>query len=293
MAGVTEGSVALLGTGYIGGSLVLALRAAGLDRCVVGFDVDPTALAAALRLGVIDRAASDAPSAVEDAALVVLAMPVGAIVPAAALIAPRLTPHALLLDVGSVKGPLVSGVEDVLPWPERYVGSHPIAGLEQSGPAAARADLFRGRAVVVTPTERTAPDALEEVTALWSRVGAEVVRMAPEAHDRLLARTSHLPHVVAFALAHAMGEVESLGAIASRIAGTSARDGTRVAASNPAVWRDIFLANRLALLPAIDELAAFVEELRRLVTMGDGEAIGRRLEEARARRARLLGGSAA
>jgi prephenate dehydrogenase len=277
--------LALIGTGHIGGSLLLALRAQGRVDRAVGYDRDASVARRALALGIIDEIAGDAAEAAEGAALVVLATPVAAIVETARAIAPRLGAACLVTDVGSVKS-LVGEVERALPYPERYVGSHPIAGSERSGPEAACATLFLGRPCVVTPTARTAPDAVDEIAALWEAVGARVERLDPLRHDAVVAATSHLPHVAAFALAAALER--PLDPVAPHLAGDSLRDGTRVAASEPATWVDILAANRAALLPLVDALGAELAAIRAAIAAGDKGALRSCLERARRGRARVV-----
>jgi prephenate dehydrogenase len=191
--------VAIVGVGLIGGSLALAARQAGLIGSVVGVGRGAENLATAKARGFIDRATTD-PEAVGAVDLVVLAVPVRSTEPVVRQLLPHLEPGTVLTDVGSVKAPIVSALEPLCPEPLSFVGAHPIAGSERAGAAAADEALFRGARCVVTPTARTDRTALEKIETLWRGVGATVERMSPEAHDRALAWTSHLVHVVAYAL---------------------------------------------------------------------------------------------
>jgi len=280
---------ALVGTGHVGGSLLLAWRRAGAIDRAIGCDVSPVNAARALERGIVDELAERAGAAVDGADLVVLATPVAAMEEVAREIASALSPRALVIDVGSVKAPVVAAVERALPG-ARYVGCHPIAGVERAGPDAADADLFRGRFCLLTPTARTPPDAVDQASDLWRAAGARVERISPERHDRLLARTSHLPHAAAFALAAALDDAVDPSEIeeAALFGGTSLRDTTRVAASDAAMWRDIFVANAAELLPLIDSLAATATALRNAIADGDGAAIVDLVERARRARARLV-----
>lgn len=276
---------AIVGVGLIGGSLALAARAAGLFGEVVGVGRSAANLAAAQARGLIDRQAAS-PAAIGPVDLVVLAVPVRSSGAVAAALAPHLRPGTVVTDVGSVKGEVVAAVEAALPADRPFVGGHPIAGSEQAGAAAARADLFHGARCVLTPTARTDGAALAAVRALWEGVGARVDVMDPDAHDRALAWVSHLPHVVAYALVRALHGAD--GELAA-YAGGSWRDATRVAASRAELWRDIFLANADALVAAGDAFAAALAELRAAVQAGDAAALDRLLGEAAAWKAAAVG----
>ncbi len=279
---------AVVGVGLIGGSLALAARAAGLIGDVTGIGRGQTNLDTALRRGIVDRATRD-PAAVGPVDLVVVAVPVRSTAAVVRGLLPYLRPGTVVTDVGSVKESVVREVEAVLPEDRPFVGGHPIAGNELAGAAAADATLFRGARCVLTPTARTMPHALERVEALWRGVGAVVERMSPADHDRALAWTSHLVHVLAYALAHAIDEAD--GAL-FHLAGPSLRDVTRVAASAPELWRDIFFANAGAVDDAIGAFAVELERFRAAIQVGDEEALLRLLQAARAARARLEATSA-
>lgn len=282
---------ALIGTGHIGGSLLLALRRDGLVDESRGFDRDPDAARRAQARGIVDRVAASAAGAARGAALIVIATPVGATVEVARAIAGALAPGALVIDVGSIKARLVGEVEAALGPGARFVGCHPLAGRETSGPEAADADLFRDRPCLLAPTARTDPAALAEAAALWRSVGALVETIGAEAHDALVARTSHLPHAAAFALAAALDAAvdEAAAPSVKRLGGGSLRDTTRVAASETALWRDILLGNRAHVLPLLRGLGREVAALEAAVDRGDGAAIAEIIARAGRGRRRLVG----
>lgn len=278
----------LAGVGYIGGSLALAARRAGLVERVVGVDPASRALAEAGARGVIDETAADIGAAAAGADLIVLAAPVGAL---AALVRAvgKLAGGALVIDVGSVKRDVVAAGDDAMP-SGRFVGCHPLAGLEAEGVAAARADLFDGKPCLVCAGARSDAAAVAEAVALWRALGADTLPLDAERHDALMAAVSHLPHAAAFALAGALAQVA--GEVARELGGaaatTSLRDTTRIAASSAGLWRDVFLANRAALLPLLDAVQAEVAGLAAAVRAGDGDALVAALERARATRHRLV-----
>jgi cyclohexadieny/prephenate dehydrogenase / 3-phosphoshikimate 1-carboxyvinyltransferase len=277
----------IVGVGLIGGSLALAARRAGIAGEVVGLGRTAANLRIALDRGLIDRG-DVRPEVVAGADLVVLATPVGLLAEAAAAIAPHLTDGAVVTDAGSAKSGVVGALTAVLTPRLRFVGGHPIAGTEGSGAGAADADLFRGARCVLTPVAETDALALAQVRSLWEAVGMLVVEMSPEAHDEVIALTSHLPHVLAFSLALATGDASSGGMPqALALAGPSFASATRVAASSPEMWRDILLANAPAALAAV---ARFERELGGLVAAiraRDGEALERAIGRARAIRGQL------
>lgn len=281
--------LALLGTGYIGGSAALAGRAAGLLDHVVGYDPDSLATAAALRKGVIDEVVASPEAAVRDAALVLLAAPVRSLASLFASIAPALAPEATVIDVGSVKAAMVKAAERYFPRGQ-FVGCHPMAGAEFSGVEAADAGIFSGRVCFVCPPDNARPACVAVAKEFWAAIGCQVVAIAPEVHDRLMAAQSHLPHVAAFALAAALAPdadfLETNGTAASPT--TSLRDTTRIAASGTAVWRDILLANAKYLLPLLERLEGRVSEIRRAVVGRDGETLERVLVAGQDCRKRLV-----
>jgi prephenate dehydrogenase len=278
--------VALIGTGLIGGSIGLGLKARGLAGTVVGWDARPEAGAAAHVLGIVDEVARDAAAAAKGADLVIVAVPVRATSQAFSAIAPGLSSQAVVTDVGSTKMEPVAAAR-ALPFSARFVGAHPMAGTERSGPEAAQAGLFLGRLCLLTPIQTSDPDAVDAVTALWRGLGATIVTLTPERHDDVVAAVSHLPHVAAFALAEAVGGGRE-GETCAGLSGGGFVDTTRIAASDPTMWRDVFLSNRGPVLAAIGRLTGELEAFRDAIDRADGEALTRLIARARAARQRVL-----
>jgi prephenate dehydrogenase len=270
---------ALIGCGLIGGSLALALR----SRLGTIVGCDPANGERARALGIVDEVA-DVAGAVRDAEVVILAVPVRQTAAVCEAMAPAVSDSALIMDVGSTKREVLHAVELWLPHPERFVAAHPIAGTERSGPEAADANLFRGRKVLLTPAAATRADCVARAGELWEAAGATVARMDAADHDRVLAWVSHLPHVAAFALAAAVGSDASL----EGLSGGGFTDTTRIAASDPRMWRDVLLSNREEVLAAMRGLDEELALLRRAIAGGDGDEIERLIERARDGRKRIL-----
>lgn len=263
-------TMTVIGVGLIGGSFVRALKASGAVGRVIGVDCDPINLQTALELGVIDEAAPSLAAGVCRADLVFLAVPVQSVAHVVAELAPHLPAGCIVTDGGSVKHGLVRQCEALLPAGVHFVGGHPIAGTERSGPAASFAELFKGRRCILTPTVATCPDALQTVRQLWEAAGSRVECMDPLTHDRVFAAVSHLPHMVAYTLVHAVAaSAEEEENILAFSAG-GFRDFTRIASSDPVMWRDIALMNSGPLLELLDRYAADLEALRQRVAAGDG-----------------------
>jgi prephenate dehydrogenase len=228
----------------------------------------------------VDRLSLDPLEAVAGADLVVLATPVGTMGPLLEEASPGLAPGALVTDVGSVKGVLADTLPGLLPPGATYIGSHPMAGSHEKGPDHARPDLFEGAVCIVTPRASDPPAAIERVEGLWRALGARVVRRDPSQHDREVAWMSHLPHVLAFAFARALGEAP-VGA--REVAGPGFRDFTRIARSDAELWADILVANAKAVAGPLARVAAEVAEVARRLEAGDADALARWITEARAR----------
>ncbi len=251
----------IIGVGLIGGSLALALREAGVVGEVVGCGRNPQHLERARALGVIDRYHTDPAAAVAGADMVVLAVPLGAMQAMMERIAPALAADAVLTDVGSAKTSVVRAARAVFdPLPAGFVPGHPIAGTEKSGVEAAFPELYRDRRVIITPLASSAPDAVTRVRGMWEACGAEVVEMDPAHHDEVLAATSHLPHMLAYALVDTLARMDDSREIFDFAAG-GFRDFTRIASSDPQMWHDICLANHDALVKMLE---AFSDDLRLL-----------------------------
>lgn len=277
----------IIGVGLIGGSFALALREAGLVREVVGVGRSAENLSAALGMYVIDRYA-EAAQAVQDAEVVLLAVPVGQMGPMMAAIAPHLAPHTIVTDAGSTKQDVVALARVYLAQHlAQFVPGHPIAGAERSGVKAAGANLFRERNVVLTPLPETDPAARELITKLWQACGAKVSEMTPALHDEVFAAVSHLPHLLAFALVDYIAAQPNAEALFGFAAG-GFRDFTRIAGSSPEMWRDICLANRGALLQQLVGYEAELARIKQLIEQGDGEALEKLFEHARDARQRNL-----
>ena len=289
MAGKLKiGKLVVIGVGLIGGSFALALKRARAVKLVVGVGRTRSNLSAALDLGVIDEATQEPALAVQEADLVLLAMPVGQMPAIMARIAPRLSPHTVVTDAGSTK-------RNVIAYANRhlaahlagFVPAHPIAGTENSGAAAAFPDLFRGRNVILTPQAATAPRAQRLVRSAWEACGARVMRLTAAEHDAIFAAVSHLPHVVAYALVNTLSRRRN----ARQLFGFSAgglRDTVRIAGSSPEMWTDICIANRDLLLRALGDYEEELGRLRAAIKSGHAGALKHMFERARSARARWL-----
>lgn len=265
--------LAIIGVGLIGGSLARALREAGVVRSVVGIGRSRANLEEALALGICDEITQDALKGVEGADMVFISVPVCAIPSVVAEIAPALAPGCIVTDGGSVKTAIVRECEAFMPPGCHFVGGHPIAGTEHSGAAASFATLYNGKRWILTPTERTDKAALELTARLLQLTGAVVCSMEPGHHDRIFAEISHLPHAVAYALVHAVGTADVEGENVLSYTAGGFRDFTRIASSDPAMWRDIALMNREALLKSIDGFSASLAELRQRIDRGDADGL--------------------
>ncbi|MDO9221325.1 MAG: prephenate dehydrogenase/arogenate dehydrogenase family protein [Thiobacillus sp.] len=275
-------TLAIIGVGLIGGSFALGLKQAGAVRHVLGVGRDPARLAAARELGLIDSVADYAQAGQADCIL--LALPVGETEAVLRQLAPHLKPGAIITDAGSTKLNVIEAAHAALGARcVDFVPGHPIAGSEQSGPAAARADLFLGKKVVLTPQADTRADALATVRMLWEAAGAQVETLDAALHDRVFAAVSHLPHLAAFALVDELAQ-RADGDTFFRFAASGFRDFTRIAGSNPEMWRDIALANREAVLAELDAYLAALQALRSAVSAQDAEAMQAIFSRARAAR---------
>ena len=280
--------LALIGVGLIGGSLALALRERGAVGEVVGIGRGEANLRRGVELGVIDRYLHDPCEGVRGADLVFIATPVCTVAGIVGQIAPCLAPGAVVTDGGSVKEEIVAACEPLMPPGTFFVGGHPIAGTEHSGVEAAFATLYVNRRCILTPTERTDPAALATVARMWQAAGSEVVTMDVQKHDRVLAAISHLPHMVAYSLVSAVGSYDRFAENILRYSAGGFRDFTRIASSDPVMWRDIALMNRDATLEMMDLFAGSLAELRRLVAAGDSVGLERFFATSKALRDGIL-----
>lgn len=278
--------LAVLGVGLIGGSLARALREAGAVGEVVGCGRGRENLERARALGVVDRFTHDAGEAVTGADMVFLGTPLGAMRGVLEALRGRLDEDAVVTDGGSAKASVVADAGAVFGTPPPFlVPGHPIAGTERSGVEASFPDLFRGRRVILTPLEDTDPEALARVRAMWEACGAEVSTMSVAHHDEVLAATSHLPHMLAFGLVDALARMEETREI-FRYAAGGFRDFTRIASSNPVMWRDICIANREALGAMLERFSTEMADLAEAIRRGDGEHLLEIFERAKAARDR-------
>lgn len=277
----------IAGVGLIGGSLGLAARERGLVREVVGFGRTEANLKVALERGLISSYTFDPAEAARSADLFLLAVPVEATRSTMEKFIPHLPPGCIITDAGSTKEQVVNALEEVLPATLPCVGAHPIAGTEHSGAAAAFATLFDKRLCILTPTPQTDRSALNKVRALWEGVGMRVEEMDIHTHDQVLARVSHLPHMIAFSVMNAVLDTQVAGVDLLPYAGGAFSDLTRVAASPVEMWRDICTSNREALLSAITEFETALSRMKAGIANNDGETLSNAIERAQGERQRL------
>lgn len=267
------GKLIIFGVGLIGGSVALALREANAVKEIVGFGRSQVSLNEARQLGLIDRIGEDLASELPDADVILLATPVAQMAELFVRIAPHLAANTLITDGGSTKGDVVAYARAALGEKvAQFVPAHPIAGAEQSGASAARAELYRGKKVVLTPLPENAPEAVARIREVWETCGASVHPMSPTEHDAVFAAVSHLPHLLSFALVHDLAQRDNRDVLLS-FAASGFRDFTRIAASSPEMWRDICLANREALLRELESYQQQLDSLHRALKLRDGVAL--------------------
>ena len=278
------GKVVVVGVGLIGGSFAMALKAVGAVKEVVGLGRSRQPLEGALRLGVIDRIAEGWADALKGADLVLLGTPVGQMAQLLTAMAPHLEPGTLVTDGGSTKSDVAAAARKGLGGKlGQFVPGHPIAGAEKSGVVAAKADLYRGKRVVLTPLAENRAADVARVRAAWEACDAKVSELTADEHDRVFAAVSHLPHLLAFALVHDLATRANSDQLFGFAAG-GFRDFTRIASSHPEMWRDICLANRQALLQELDAYMAELLRTRVLLASADGDGLETLFATARARR---------
>jgi prephenate dehydrogenase len=261
--------VTIIGVGLLGGSLALALKARGLVGTVRGVGHRRSSLAVAESKGAIDESFLDVGEAVRGAELIVVCTPAGLVVDKLDEIRSSCPPEAVVTDVASTKAVICAHAEHTWPRPLRFVGSHPMAGSDKFGPEHADPDLYCGSVTVISVSNHAAPEALDIVRAFWTEVGARIVELDPILHDALVARTSHVPHIMAACLA----ELAARAGHVEPVVGQGFRDMTRVAASRPELWRDICLTNRDAILESLDALEELLDEVRSMVAEGAGPGL--------------------
>jgi cyclohexadieny/prephenate dehydrogenase len=267
-------TIALIGIGLIGSSISHATRRAGLARRIVGYAQTKATRDTALRLGLIETAHETAAATVKDADLVILCVPVGAMTAVAAEIAPHLAPGTVLSDVGSVKRWVVEAVGPQVPPGVHFIPAHPIAGTEHSGPESGFASLFDNRWCLLTPVPGTPEAEVSRLRQFWEGLGARVETMDATHHDLVLAVTSHAPHLIAYTM---VGVADDLGRVTDseviRYSAAGFRDFTRIAASDPTMWRDVFLTNRDATLEILGRFTEELFALQRAIRTGDGDML--------------------
>ncbi len=274
-------TVCIIGTGLIGGSLALAIRQAGFCREIIGAGRTEATLVKAVELGVIDRYDTSISNAAQDADIVVVCVPLGAMHAVFEQINQAELENTIITDAGSAKQSVIDDAEFVFGEGFRnFVPGHPIAGTERSGVGAAFPELYQNRRVILTPTENTGVDALEKVRAMWQSAGAEVETMSAEHHDLVLAGTSHLPHLLAFGLVDCLNNLEDVDEI-FRFAAGGFRDFTRIASSDPVMWRDICLSNRDEVMVMMRRFSVEMEKMYKALEAGDGEKLREIFERAK------------
>ena len=266
--------MAVIGVGLLGASLAKACKEQNLVDEISGFGRNRENLEKARTLNIIDHCPSDLAEAVKDADLIVLCTPVSTIVPLIQSIVPEIRPGTLITDVGSVKEPVVREAEKLVPEDIYFIGSHPIAGGENSGLEASTADLYQGARCIVTPTSKTNKNALEKINALWQAVGMSVIELSADEHDFIFGAVSHLPHIVAYALMNTLGDLRTQdNHEVTAFSGAGLKDITRIASSDPVMWRDICLSNRNHSLDLVDRFQSKLGEIRNIIEKGDGQAL--------------------
>jgi cyclohexadieny/prephenate dehydrogenase len=274
MSKVLFDKIALIGIGLIGGSIALEARKRGVARTIVAATRSAETAATANRLKLADHCGTDLAAACRDADLVVVCTPVGACGTVAKTIAPSLKPGCIVSDVGSVKQTVIADMAPHMPEGVHFVPAHPVAGTEHSGPEAALLDLFQGRWCILTPPPGSDAKAVDRLEAFWKALGSEVNRLDPANHDRILAITSHLPHLIAYTI---VGTADDLGGHLNsevlKYAAGGFRDFTRIASSDPTMWRDVFLNNREAVLEVLQRFQEDLFYLQRAIRWGEGDKL--------------------
>lgn len=264
--------VTVIGLGLIGGSLAWALKESEQVENVYGVDIDRESLDYALANNIIDTGSSEPEEGISGAEIVVIAVRVGAITEVAKSIMPSLAQGTVLTDVGSVKGNIVNAMEESVPSGTHFVGGHPIAGTERSGIMSADPELFRGKRVILTPTAKTPATAKDKVASLWKVAGGKVHELDARTHDRIFGFISHLPHMVAYSLIDTVLNADDSQALFD-FAGGGLGDYTRIAASSPDMWADIFEANKGNILQAIGEFKGSLEKIEAAIKSGDRDSL--------------------
>ena len=281
--------VAILGLGLIGSSLCHGMIEKGLAKTIVGHAKSAETRRVALELGLVSEVYENAADAARDADLVILCAPVGACGKLAQEIGPVLKPGAIVTDVGSVKGAIIRDCGPHIPQGVHFIPGHPIAGTEQSGPRSGFASLFHGRWCILTPSENANPEAVEKLTQFWQALGSNVDVMTADHHDLVLAITSHLPHLIAYNTVATAADLETVtDSEVIKYSASGFRDFTRIAASDPTMWRDVFLNNKDAVLEMLGRFTEELAVLQRAVRWGDGETLFNLFTRAREARRNII-----
>jgi prephenate dehydrogenase len=281
--------ITILGIGLIGASLAYSCRQRKVAAKIVGFGRSADNLKKAQEKNIIDSGSTDLKTAVEGSDLIILCTPVGVLAERIREMIPFLQKGCIITDAGSVKGPLVEEIDALMPDTVRYVGAHPIAGGEQSGLEAAHAELLTGAKCIITPTANTQAEALQRVTEFWAEVGMQIITMDAHEHDTVFGALSHLPHVVAYALMNTVANVKtaSHGDILS-MSGGGLKDITRIASSDPVMWRDICLKNKLPVVTLINQFQSALENIKTLIEQDQAEALQETFADANVHRGKLV-----
>ena len=273
--------VAIVGVGSIGGSLALAAREQGVFNHITGIGRTLGNLQKAKELGAVDDYTIDITEGVRNADLVVVATPVGAITQIIEKMLPYLKKESIITDVGSVKGPIIEKVETLPLFNIYFVGGHPIAGTENSGVQAAFSNLFKGRKCIITPSKQTNPSALEKIKNLWMSLGSEVVIMDGVRHDQIMGAVSHLPHMMAFALVNFLSDIDGSDESMFKFSAGGLKDFTRIAASDPIMWKDIALMNKTNLVELIERYQEALDYLKKLINSEDSDRLLKEIQKSR------------
>jgi cyclohexadieny/prephenate dehydrogenase len=281
--------VAFIGIGLIGSSLARRMRRDGLAREIIACARRAETLDKVRDLKLADRVTADAADAVKDADLVVIATPLSAYAEVGVRIGPALKAGTIVTDVGSVKSSAIRDLQPSLPAGVHFIAGHPVAGTEHSGPESGFADLFEGRWCILTPINGADPEALEKLKGLWEAAGSKVVMMDPEHHDKVLAIVSHLPHLIAYTIVDTATNLErDLQSEVIEFSASGFRDFTRIAASDPVMWRDVFLANREAVLEMLQRFTEDLTALQRAIRRGEGDKLQELFTRTRAIRRAII-----
>ena len=281
--------VALIGAGLIGSSLGRAIRQEQLAKSVTAYSRRSDTRKRLSHLGIVDSVAESIEEAVDGADLIIISVPVGSSEDVAVRIGPHIKPDAVVTDTGSVKESVIRAITPHIPNSANFVPGHPIAGTENSGPEAGFASLFEGRWCVITPTDDTSESAIDQVTNLWRRVGSNVDIMTPAHHDKVLAITSHIPHLIAFNIVGTVADLEGDTKMeVVKYAAGGFRDFTRIAASDPEMWRDVFMENREAVLEMLGRFSEDLSALQRAIRRGDANSLETKFTRTRDLRRRVI-----